>query len=77
MSHLISCTCGHVIVKSADGKTKVSSKVLIFKDSGAVAICKSCDKEVCVPLALDEVLLKSMVKPRNVPLYVRDLKKSS
>lgn len=77
MNHLISCTCGQVIVKSMDGKTKVLAKVLIVGDNGAIAICKSCDKEVSVPLNLDEDMLKSMSKPRHVPLYVRDARKSS
>lgn len=78
MNHLISCTCGQAIVKSIDGKTKILSKVLILSEDGqAVAVCKSCDKEVAVPLNLNEDMLKSMSKPRHVPLYVRDARKSS
>jgi len=77
MNHLVTCTCGQVIVKSVDGKTKVSSKVLILTETGAVAVCKSCSNEIPVPVNLDVDLMKSMSSTKYVPLYLRDIKKSS
>lgn len=77
MNHLIHCSCGEVIVKSG-ADTKVRSKILVFKDDGAYAVCKSCDREVSVPLQLNADLLKSMasvdVAKSHVPLYIRNFR---
>jgi hypothetical protein len=73
MNHLIHCSCGEVIVKSAVD-TKIRAKILVFKDDGAFAVCKSCDQEIKVPLQIDTDLLKSMSavsEKLHVPLYVR------
>lgn len=77
MNHLIHCSCGEVIVKSGSD-TKIRSKILVCKDDGAYAVCKSCDAEVKVPLQLDTDLLKSMASADSsrtyVPLYIRNLR---
>jgi len=73
MKHLIHCVCGEVIVKSS-ADTKIRAKILVFKDGGAFAVCKSCDQEVKVPLHIDVDLLKSMsvnTEKTHVPLYIR------
>lgn len=79
MNHLIHCSCGEVIVKSSVD-TKIRAKILVFKDEGAFAVCKSCDQEVKVPLHIDSDLLKSMAatsEKLHVPLYVRRIVKST
>ena len=77
MNHLIHCVCGEVIIKSG-ADTKVRSKILVFKEDGAYAVCKSCDNEVRVPLHLDSDLLKSMAHTDStksyVPLYIRNVR---
>jgi hypothetical protein len=69
MNHLIFCPCGEVIVKSLDNDAKVRAKIIVFRDDTAFAVCKSCNKEVKIPLRLDTDLLKSLSSKR-VPLYV-------
>jgi len=80
MNHLISCTCGEVILKALDMDTKVrGAKVVVFRDDGAYAVCKSCNSEVKIPLRIDEDMLKSMSSPpvrRHMPLYIREMKKT-
>ena len=49
----IACPCSEVIMKSENNTSKIRSKILILKDNGAYAICKSCGYEVKVPLKLD------------------------
>lgn len=80
MNQVISCSCGEVIVKSLDDDTKVRNvKIVVFRDGGAFGVCKSCNKEVSIPLRLDTELLKSMcvAPPRatSAPrLYIRNMK---
>ncbi len=77
MNHLISCTCGEVIVKSLDADTKVRAKIVVFRDDQAYAVCKACSSEVKIPLRLDTDMLKSMSEHRPVRLYIRDMTKKS
>lgn len=77
MNHLISCTCGEVIIKSLDADTKVRAKIVVFRDDQAFAICKACSSEVKIPLRLDTDMLKSMSEQRPVRLYIRDMTKKS
>jgi len=83
MPHLVYCSCGEVIVKSSGVDTKVRSKIVVFKDNSAYAVCRGCDAEVRIPLQLDTELLKSMsstVDRPHIPLYLnnygRDIKKT-
>lgn len=81
MNHLISCTCGEVIVKSLDADTKVRAKIIVFKEENAFAVCKACSAEIKIPLRLDSDMLKSMTStvnevPRSVRLFIRDVKSS-
>ena len=73
MQHLISCTCGEVLVKSMDAETKVRAKVVVFRDGQSFAVCKGCNAEVKIPLQLDTSMLKSMTAatPERVRLYIR------
>ena len=62
MEHLLICQqCQQVLVKSIDGVTKVRAKILVFRDDQAYAVCKGCNRELPVPIKLDqtELLLKS------------------
>jgi len=81
MQHLISCRCGEVILKSLDVDTKVRGvKVVVFRDDGAYAVCKSCNAEVKIPLRIDTDLLKSMSSSsprRDVALYIREMNKKT
>lgn len=78
MNHLISCSCGEVIVKSLDADTKVRAKIVVFRDEESFAVCKACNSEVKIPLRLDTDMLKSMsAESRPVRLYIRDMAKKS
>jgi hypothetical protein len=79
MQHCVKCSCGELLVKSLDSNTKVRGiKVLVFKDEGAFGICKSCDKEVALPISLDHSMLKSMAPvAKDVRLYLREVKKNT
>lgn len=76
MNHLISCQCGEVIVKSLDSDTKIRAKIVVFRDTEAYAVCKSCNTEIKIPLRLDMDMLKSMAnkEPRSMRLYIRNVK---
>ena len=80
MNHIIHCPCGEVIVKSLGSDTKKRAKIVVFRDSTAFAVCKSCASEVQVPLQLNEDMMKSLAsqpveKNKHVPLYIRTPKK--
>lgn len=83
MNHLIHCPCGEVIVKSLGPDTKIRAKILVFRDTTAYAVCKSCDSEVQVPLQINEEMMKSMAssppstEKAHVPLYIRTVKRST
>jgi hypothetical protein len=70
MDHLLSCSCGEVVLKSANGTTKIRNKIIVFRGDEAIAICKGCNAEHKIPVCLDRVkLIKSLThRPR---LYVR------
>lgn len=74
MDHLLSCCCGEVLVKSMeDGTTKVRSKILIFRNGEAFAVCKGCGAERAVPLQLiPDALSKGSRRPK---LFVSESKK--
>ena len=72
MKHVfLHCRCGEVIIKSLESDTKIRSKIVVFKNGAAYAVCKSCDAEVKVPLQLDNDMLKSMSNPKSIPLYIK------
>ena len=78
MNHLINCACGEVIVKSLNSDTKIrGAKIILFKNDLAYAVCKSCNTEVQIPLALDVDMLKSLAQKSPMPLYIRNVYKSS
>ena len=79
MNHLISCSCGEVIVKSLDADTKIRAKIVVFRGHDAFAVCKACNTEVKIPLRIDTDMLKSMSNEpsRPVRLYIRDMTKKS
>lgn len=61
MDHLLVCNCGEVMVKSANGTTKIRAKIIVFRGDQAYAVCKGCGKELSAPISLnkDEILSKS------------------
>lgn len=79
MNHVVTCSCGEVIVKALNNDTKIRSKIVVFREEGAFAVCKSCNAEVQIPIKLDEVMLKSMStqSTSSVRLYIRNMSKTS
>lgn len=67
---LVCAKCNTIILKSIGGELKIRSKVIVFKDSGAFAVCKGCDTEIPVPLAIDNNLLKSLSESKRLKLYI-------
>jgi hypothetical protein len=53
MSNII-CSCGEIILKNDSTVTKVRSKILLFKSDTAFAVCKTCGKEIEVPIKKEE-----------------------
>lgn len=76
MDHLLSCSCGEVVLKSVNGTTKIRNKIIVFRGSTAVAVCKGCGIEHKIPIKLDHLeLVKSFTqRPR---LYIRDSQKKT
>lgn len=74
MNHSLCCTsCNEVIIKgSADGSIKLRSKVVLFKDDSAVAVCKGCGAEVPVPIVADMSLVKGIVGTKKLRLYIKE-----
>lgn len=72
MDNALCCVnCGEVVIKSLhNGETKLRAKVIVFRESSCVAICKGCNTEVPVPLVVDTDMMKSMVKTK-LRHYVR------
>jgi hypothetical protein len=64
IDHLLVCSCGEVLVKSQEDTIKLRSKILIFRDGKAFAVCKGCNKEYPVPVQIDQLLMKSLVDSR-------------
>jgi len=73
MEHVITCPCGGVVVKSANGTVKILNKVMVFRDGKAFAVCKNCGEEVPVPVLLDS----SKIQPsdRRPKLFLQTQKK--
>jgi hypothetical protein len=71
-SEVIACRCGEIVVKSLNGTTKVRSKILLFREGKAIAICKGCGAEMSVPLLIDEE--STLLKSRPTRLFIRDNK---
>lgn len=67
-THVLSCSCGEVILKGDDYTTKIRSRVLLVKGGQTYAVCKGCGSEMTVPLALDHDIVKSL--PTNPRLYI-------
>lgn len=55
------------MLKSRDGEAKIRSKVLVFRDDKAYAVCKGCNTEVQVPLKID---LSSLPTDKKPGLYI-------
>lgn len=68
MDNLLVCPCGEVLLKSARTATKLRSKILIFRDGQAFAVCKGCGEELPAPVRLDRC---ELVKSRNPRLFVK------
>jgi hypothetical protein len=69
MEHLLIChECDQVVVKSIDGITKVRAKILVFRDGNAYAVCKGCNRELQVPIKLDQSGL--IVKSKSPKLII-------
>lgn len=60
----IRCQCSEIVLKSADGGSKIRSKILVIKGDSIFAICKGCSKEVRVPLRID-------AEEINPPLFIK------
>lgn len=69
IDHLLICSCGEVLIKSTRGSTKLRSKILIFRDGEAIAVCKGCGAELPAPIKLDKVDL--LLKSKNPRLFVK------
>ena len=64
----ITCSCSEIVLKSVDGESKIRSKILVVKNDSVFAVCKGCNKEVKLPLVVDQ----SEVNP---PLFIKDINK--
>lgn len=68
IEHLLTCRCGEVLVKATDAETKLRSKIIIFRQGRAVAVCKGCGAELPIPVTLDQQELLS--KSQNPKLFI-------
>lgn len=46
----IKCVCSEIIVKSQGDSSKIRSKIIIIKNNQVFAVCKSCGREIAIPL---------------------------
>jgi ribosomal protein S27E len=72
MEHLITCKCGEVVVKSANGTTKIRNKMMVFKDGRSYAVCKGCGAEIQVPVRLEPAEISD--NNRRPKLFLQDRK---
>jgi hypothetical protein len=72
MQHILTCRCGEVVIKSANGAVKIRNKMMVFRDGTAHAVCKGCGLEVPVPVELKKALIE--VQGGNPRLFLRDPK---
>lgn len=70
IDHVLICSCGEVLIKSTSAETKMRSKILIFRNGQAFAVCKGCGAERSVPIRLDRTEL--LIKSRNPRLFVKN-----
>ena len=68
VDHLLICRCGEVLVKASEGEIKLRSKIVVFREGVAWAVCKGCGKELPVPLTLDQGEL--LQKSKNPRLFI-------
>jgi predicted RNA-binding Zn-ribbon protein involved in translation (DUF1610 family) len=55
--------CGkHIMDTNEDGTKRLRSKVILFRDDGAVAVCPACKAEIPVPLTLNAPGISTPVK---------------
>lgn len=72
MQHLLTCRCGEVVIKSANGAVKIRNKMMVFRQGTAHAVCKGCGAEIAVPVELKKALLE--VQRGNPKLFLQDRK---
>jgi len=72
MEHIITCKCGEVVVKSANGTTKIRNKMMVFKDGRCYAVCKGCGAEILVPVKLEPAEIND--NNRRPKLFLQDRK---
>jgi ribosomal protein S27E len=70
LQHVLVCKCGEVLIKSAGEATKLRSKIIIFKNGEALAVCKGCGTELPVPVKLDKM---DLLKSQNPRLFLRKI----
>jgi len=70
MDHLLTCKCGEVVVKSANGTTKIRNKMMVFKGGQSYAVCKGCGAEIPVPVKLEDAEISGI--GRQPRLFLRD-----
>ena len=59
--------CNRIIVDTTtDGGVKVRSRMIVFNDAGAHALCPTCKTSVEVPLTIDASRLPTSSKPKHV-----------
>jgi hypothetical protein len=59
--------CNRIIVDSTqDGGVKVRSRMIVFHDGRAHALCPTCKTEVEVPLAVDTTKFPPSTKGRHI-----------
>lgn len=64
---MVSCPqCNRIIMDATqDGGFKIRSRMIIFKDGKAIALCPTCKTNVEVPIQLDAVA-KPLPKPKLI-----------
>lgn len=70
MTQVLLCPhCDEVIVKSlGPSNMKIRGKLLLVKNSQVYTVCKRCDRDVLIPLKVDDDMMKSL--NGRVKLYV-------
>lgn len=64
---MLNCpNCNRIIVDTTnDGGIKVRSRMIVFHDDEATAICPSCKTTIGVPLMIDSSKLPPSNKPKH------------
>lgn len=58
--------CGRIIMdRTQDGGYKIRSRMLLFKEGKAIALCPTCKTDVEVPITLGDVA-EELPKPKIV-----------